>query len=106
MAKFIKHSAVLLFLVISIGLAKCGRQKSPLIVEDEGNRRNRPAGMWTVIMQMMSHYEASSMIAKDMLCWGRIDIFLLHVCRRIKSVFLARWVIARLKTFENFQQKF
>lgn len=50
MAKFIKHSVALLFLVISIGLAKCGRQKSPLIVEDEGNRRNRPAGLLLIFI--------------------------------------------------------
>ncbi|CRK91207.1 CLUMA_CG004890, isoform A [Clunio marinus] len=43
MVKFIKRLVVLLVIIIFTGLVKCSRQKSPLIVEDDGSRRNRPA---------------------------------------------------------------
>jgi hypothetical protein len=40
-----KRIAVLLLaLIVFTGLANCARQKSPLLVEDDGSRRNRPAG--------------------------------------------------------------
>lgn len=42
MASLTRLITMLLMLFI-IGLATCARSKSPLIVEDEGNRRNRPA---------------------------------------------------------------
>lgn len=45
MATFVKRIAMLLLaLILFTGLAKCARQKSPLLVEDDGSRRNRPAG--------------------------------------------------------------
>jgi hypothetical protein len=45
MATSAKRVAVLLLALITLtGLAKCARQKSPLLVEDDGSRRNRPAG--------------------------------------------------------------
>lgn len=45
MATFAKRLAVLLLALITLtGLAKCARQKSPLLVEDDNSRRNRPAG--------------------------------------------------------------
>jgi hypothetical protein len=45
MATFAKRIAVLLLaLIVFTGLANCARQKSPLLVEDDGSRRNRPAG--------------------------------------------------------------
>lgn len=44
MANFMKQIIVLLTLLVIIGLANCARQKSPLLVEDDGSRRNRPAG--------------------------------------------------------------
>lgn len=43
MANLTRLIKMLLMLLI-IGLATCARSKSPLLVEDEGNRRNRPAG--------------------------------------------------------------
>lgn len=50
MAEFMKHIvALLLLLIASIGIANCARQKSPLLIEDEGNRRNRPAGEFLTI---------------------------------------------------------
>lgn len=43
MASLTRIIKMLLMLLI-VGLATCARSKSPLIIEDEGNRRNRPAG--------------------------------------------------------------
>jgi hypothetical protein len=44
MANLRKFLGMLLMLVFYMGLATCAKSKSPLLVEDEGNRRNRPAG--------------------------------------------------------------
>lgn len=45
MASFTSRLMGLLLMLLMIGLATCGRGgKGPLLVEDEGNRRQRPAG--------------------------------------------------------------
>jgi hypothetical protein len=36
-------------LITLLGLTQCARQKSPLLIEDDGNRRNRPAGELNVL---------------------------------------------------------
>ena len=44
MAKFTSRLLGMLLMLFLFGLAACARGRSPLLVEDEGNRRNRPAG--------------------------------------------------------------
>lgn len=45
MASFTSRIIGMIIMLLMIGLAACARGgKSPLLVEDEGNRRNRPAG--------------------------------------------------------------
>lgn len=44
MVKIIKNLAVLLLIIVSVGFTESARKNSPLLVEDEGSRRNRPAG--------------------------------------------------------------
>lgn len=45
MASFTSRLMGMLLMLLMIGLAACARGgKSPLLIEDEGNRRNRPAG--------------------------------------------------------------
>lgn len=39
-----KNLATLLLIIVSVGLVESARKNSPLLVEDEGSRRNRPAG--------------------------------------------------------------
>ena len=51
MASLTRLITMLLMLFI-IGLATCARSKSPLLVEDEGNRRNRPAGKFIFIYKI------------------------------------------------------
>ncbi|KAG5681985.1 hypothetical protein PVAND_011384 [Polypedilum vanderplanki] len=43
MASFTRYYIKILLMLLIIGLATCARSKSPLLIEDEGNRRNRPA---------------------------------------------------------------
>jgi len=68
MANFIKHIAALLLIILSIGkLASCARKNSPLIVDDDSNRRNRPAGKF-----LLSYFKLAispSCVALD--CFGQ-----------------------------------
>lgn len=50
MASFTSKFMIMLFIILTLGLAAYARGKSPLLVEDEGNRRNRPAG------EFLSHF--------------------------------------------------
>lgn len=50
MASIVKLMLIFVTLIVFIGIEQisCVRQKSPLLVEDDGNRRNRPAGEYRV----------------------------------------------------------
>lgn len=54
MASLIKFMLFFVTLIVFIGIEQisCARQKSPLLVEDDGNRRNRPAGELKFILQI------------------------------------------------------
>lgn len=94
MASLIKFMLFFVTLIVFIGIEQisCARQKSPLLVEDDGNRRNRPAGELKFILQIhktkKEQWKKGGMIPHASMNW--------NVCpRNIRGLFDAYLTIIR-----------
>lgn len=64
---------VTLIVFIGIEQISCARQKSPLLVEDDGNRRNRPAGELKFILQIHKTKRTVKKRWNELACFDELE---------------------------------